>query len=393
MPGDKPGCVVGDTKLKRRSMRTLIVSDSSSVASRVREALQREGHECSSPDPVPLDLAAPHVADVNPEFVVVVLSPEPERALAVLQEVRHTTPGCFAAVGPGTDPRLILRALKAGADHYLDEDQVEDEVRDLVGRLKGLPAARGEPGRVVCLLAAGGGTGSSTLAANLATVLAQEHKTCALIDLQLDTDDLTPLLDLKPTHTLADLCANAARMDRVMFERALTRHPSGVSLLASPQKPEDAERVSPEGVREALTWARKLFPFVVVDLGHHLGAAQVEAVRLADLVLLDFRLDLSGLRIARRLLARLQEMGVDPGHLVLVADRYGQSKELSLHDAEQCLERKIIHSIPDDPRTINQANNKGVPAVLESPRARVCRSIAQLARSLAATRFAATAGN
>ena len=62
-----------------------------------------------------------------------------------------------------------------------------------------------------------------------------------------------------------------------------------------------------------------------------------------------------------------------------MANRYGQPKELPYSKAEEALGVKIGHYIPDDPKTINRANNSGIPAVLDSPRANVCRSIARLA--------------
>src|SRR5260370_1015368 len=106
-------------------------------------------------------------------------------------------------------------------------------------------------GRVVAVLAPSGGSGSSTLAVNVATVFAKQHQSALLVDLKLEAGDLAALLDLKPTHTLAELCQNAAQMDRVMFEHSLARHPSGVQLLAPPRTLADIQCVTPEGVRQA----------------------------------------------------------------------------------------------------------------------------------------------
>ena len=53
----------------------------------------------------------------------------------------------------------------------------------------------------------------------------------------------------------------------------------------------------------------------------------------------------------------------------LVVNRYGQPKEVPASKAEEALGLKIAHYIPDDPKTVNRANNNGVPLVLESPSA------------------------
>jgi MinD-like ATPase involved in chromosome partitioning or flagellar assembly len=43
---------------------------------------------------------------------------------------------------------------------------------------------------------------------------------------------------------------------------------------------------------------------------------------------------------------------------------------------------RIAWYIPDDPKTVNRANNNGVPFVLESPSAKVSKLITQLAFSV-----------
>ena len=46
------------------------------------------------------------------------------------------------AVGPATDPKLILRTLREGADDYLDQAQLAGELSRALGRLKARRAAR-----------------------------------------------------------------------------------------------------------------------------------------------------------------------------------------------------------------------------------------------------------
>src|SRR5207302_1489643 len=108
-------------------------------------------------------------------------------------------------------------------------------LESVLARLQIKQEANAPPGRLLALLAASGGSGSSTLAVNMAVVLAKEQQRCALLDLKPGIGDLAALLDLKPQFNLADLCLNVARLDRAMFEKMLAKHSSGVQLLASPQ--------------------------------------------------------------------------------------------------------------------------------------------------------------
>src|SRR5262249_29864999 len=151
---------------------------------------------------------------------------------------------------------------------------------------------------------------ASTLAANIATLFAKEHKKTLLIDLKLEAGDLAALLDVRPTYTLADLCQNITRLDRAIFERCLVQHASGVHLLAPPRSIADTRCVTPEGIRQALAFGRNLFPYVVVDLDHSYREEQSQTLRQADLVLLVMRLDFTSLRNTQRTLDYLGHIGV-----------------------------------------------------------------------------------
>jgi pilus assembly protein CpaE len=105
-------------------------------------------------------------------------------------------------------------------------------------------------------------------------------------------------------------------------------------------------------------------------------------LRQADVILLVIRLDFTSLRNCRRTLEHLEHLGVQRERVRLVANRHGQPKEIPASKAEEALGLKIAHYIPDDPKTVNRANNNGVPLIVESPSARISRSVVKLATSV-----------
>jgi pilus assembly protein CpaE len=360
-------------------MLAYVVSDNAQISLKVRERLLHEGVDCPATNLLSLELAVKQLTGARSDMLVVVLSPEIEAALSVLQHLRSTVHTRILAMGPASEPKLIMRALRSGADQYLDEDDLAAELTSVIKRLRSEAGVESEPGRLIAVLSPSGGAGSTTLAANVATVLAKEHATCALLDLKLEAGDLAALLDLKPTHTLAELCMNSARLDRVMFERSLVRHASGVHLLAPPRNYIDIGQVTSEGVRHVVAMARLLFPYVIADLDHSFREEQLTVLRQADVILLLLRLDFTSVRNVRKTLEHLERLGIDQGRVQLVVNRYGQAKEVPAAKAEEALGVKIQHYIPDDPKTVNRANNSGLPMVLETPSARVSKSVVRLA--------------
>jgi len=366
----------------REAVHALVIGDSEQVTGLIRDVLVKESYICEAQDLMGLSSSTSMVPR-DADLVVVHITSDPKRALVFLAELRRLTKGRIFAVGPNGDAKLILQALRDGAEHYLDESQVEQELQDTLAQLRALRALElNEPGKSVCVIKPSGGSGASTLAANLAVVLAQQHKSCALLDFDLESDDLTALLNLKPTTTLADLGKYSDKMDRSVFERSLTRHATGVSLLASSRFREDLAPITSRCLRAVQDWARMLFAHVVVDVGQPFREFKLETLRAADCILLVFRLDFTSLRNVKREVDHLEKNGIGRERIALVVNRYGQPKELSASEAEESLAMKIAYYLADDPKTANEANNKGIPMVLDAPRSNVSKSIARLAQGI-----------
>lgn len=359
----------------------LIQSISQPLGLQLREMLQAR-LKCPEPKLIAFDQAEEVLARGRVSMLVVVLSPSPDVALNLLRKIRFQASGPVLAVGLASDSKLILRALHEGADHYLDEADLAAQLDSVLLRLQIKEEATRQPtGQVIGMLGASGGSGASTLAVNLAGVLAREVGRSALIDLKPGVGDLAALLDVKPTHNLADLCLNVGRMDRAMFESALVSHSSGVHLLAPPLMYEDIRLVTAQGVSRTLHLARDSFRFLVVDLEDSYHEEQLAVLRQSDYILLVLRLDFTSLRSTKRILANLVQAGISNERVRLVINRYGQAKELPLSEAEEALGLKISFLIPDDPKSINAANNAGQPVVFRTPSAKVAQSIVQMANA------------
>jgi pilus assembly protein CpaE len=362
-------------------MRTLVISDNpvGLVSVRLRGVLRTL---VDQQNPVTAGFAEveARVPQVQPEMLLVVLSPDPERGLEVVRKARRLMSGYVLAVGATAEPKLILRALQEGADHYLDEADLEAGLQAVLARLESKQEAGTPSRRLIALLPASGGCGASTLAVNIAASLAKLHNSCALLDLKPGRGDLAALLDVHASFNLADICLNVARLDRAMFEKALVRHASGIHLLAAPQVFGATRVVTTQGVNQAVAMARRLFPHVVADVEDCFHEEQVGALRLASTVLVVSRLDFTSLRNMRRVLDHLSEADIPRQLVRVVINRYGQPNELPVAEAESALGDKIAYFIPDDARTINGANNTGVPAVIKAPSAKVSQAIVQLAK-------------
>lgn len=367
-------------------MRTLIVTDDESFGVRLRSALQNKGQICP-PECVVRHSAAGVIlaSSPKPALVVVDVGRDEGTATSVVSRLRPAVGGRLVAVGELGTARAALHVRRAGADEYIEVADALSELTVIVNGPGAGGEVRGRSGRTLAVLSPSGGGGASTLAANLAVALAAGvEQDVALLDLVPATGCLADLFDLKPVHTLADLCDEPDRLDRDILERTLVRHESAVSLLASPRSYEARGRVTAEAVERIIDLARGRFPFVVLDLDRELGPAAVQAARCADLVLITLRQEFTSLRDARLAISHLQAQGVAPQRISPIAMRRGQPRELPAAKVEAALQMKLAGVIPDDPKYVLRAANNGVPLVIETRSSRAARAITELSRQLRA---------
>lgn len=362
-------------------MLAYIVSDNQAAAENLRRILVDQRVDCGVANILTTDRAldmAVRFAEAA-ELIFVVLSAEIDRGLSVITNLRKSSRSKLIAVGAANDPQQILRVVHAGSDGYVDEDgDLIDQVKSAIERADCQVRDESSDGEIITITASNGGTGRSTIAANLAFAMA-EYGSCCLADLDLRRGDLASMVNAKPRHTIVDLCANTQCLDDPMFRESLCDCSKGVKFLAAPQRLDDVQQVTTDGVEKVMQFARSAFDFVVVDLEDFFHREQFRVLQLSDVILFTFRLDFNGLRNTRRTLEYLRKAGIDENRVQLIANQSGRQKELSVAQAEDALCMKIAHFIPDDPKAQNHALNSGIPAVIESPRSRLAKAITKLA--------------
>lgn len=364
-------------------MFSMIASDSPTVATSLRRALAAHGHDCPITHVVGLDRVEDlfEAAAEPVDLLIVVLPEDWPRALGLVRRLRSQTTARLVAVGHAADPKHILETLHAGADDFLDEDDdVSEQVAASLDRLAVQPGAS-PAGGVVAVTSASGGSGCSTLAANLAVLLARPAGTCGLLDLSAGFGDLTALLNVTPRHTLGDLFRNHDSLDRDLLAQSFCPHESGVRLLAAAQSLDDGDAVTPQALERIVHLSRAVFPWTVLDIDFRRGRNPA-LLRAARAILLVFRLDFGSLCNARRLVDYWEQHHVDLDRVVLVANRCGQASEIPARQVPSLLGKPIAFSIPEDVSTANLALNCGNPAILEAPRSSLSRAIAAISDHL-----------
>lgn len=293
---------------------------------------------------------------------MVLFNGDEDKSLAYLQSRASQTPrpalfGLLKERSPG----LMKRVIRAGADELLflpldPGDLTRALLKVSESRIR---LARHDGGTVISLTSLVGGVGVSSIAANLALALRyQLDKRVALLDLDLQNGALAVLLNLEPEFTIMPLCRLEKKLDSIQLEAALTKHSSGLYLLAAPKRIEEGELVSDNTVGAVIDFMRVMFDFVIVDCGHHVDEKSVAAWERSNSLIYVLNQSVTSVRSAWRFIDLFERLSlaVEP-HYAL--NRFQPNHSITQKQLESTLGRPMYLNIPRDDKSMELAELRG----------------------------------
>ncbi len=312
---------------------------------------------------------------VQPSIVFIDLEDDPILGCKLAQFLVETNPA-LRLVAAGTDgsPEFLMTVMQAGISEYLPKPVTEDALVAAIGRVSrkiGAKAtqaagpARREPGKLLAFFGTKGGSGSTTVATNLAIqVHRMTGKRTVLVDLDLELGEIALYLGVEPRFNFVDLAKNFHRMDAGLLASFIECHDSGVHLLSAPYHPERAESVTADHAKQIIQFLKQHYEYVFVDVSNSFSARTLAAFEKADEVYLIATADLPSLRNIQRcqhLIGRLSNIG----ELRLVVNRYHPDCDITLEDVEKSIGMEIYWALPNDYQSVIYAINTGQPVILD----------------------------
>jgi Flp pilus assembly CpaE family ATPase len=329
------------------------------------------------------------------DLVMVLFNQQEAAPLGYLQGRTERTPRpAMIALLHERSPALMRRALHAGRmTCCFCHSRRPMRFRPLM-KLSGPQdqSPRGDGGVIYSMVSLSGGAGLTTLCANLALALNYTlGKGAAVVDLDLQNGGLSLALQVEPEHSIVALPEFLRTLDSIKLESTLTRHPSGIYLLAAPRRIEDADRISDVMVDAVLNLMRQLFDFIVVDCGQRADENAVAAWERSDEVLYVIDQSLAAARRMRRfadLFARLGLPGVET-HYVL--NKWDPQSAITESHLCETIGEQFYSKIPRDDKLIEKAQLRRQDVWQTGPASAYVKAVESLARRLTTRREAAPA--
>jgi pilus assembly protein CpaE len=284
-----------------------------------------------------------------------------------LQQTLHGH-GNLIAVSARTDPALILETMRAGCAEYLTKPVAAGQVAEALDRLRARLTARVKTqvkpsGRILAMLGARGGAGTTTLAVHLGcflvrqygkrTLILDEHRRLGHVSLYLGEDDAN--------YHFYELVRNIARLDEILLDGFVIHHSSCLDILPSPDVFDDSANVSLDDIQRAIRFLGQNYEFVVIDCPHGVHNLSLATIDCCDEVYLIATPDVPALRDLSRYIDRLLQSNVPPAKIKVVVNRFESEGSLTMEQIEKAIRQPIAITIPNASSDLIRAMNTGNP--------------------------------
>lgn len=382
-------------------IKVIVFNTDAEFASSLRNQLNasREARiiaELANPDEL-----IPTAERLSPDVVIINLHPQPDPLLTLASRLHQICQKVQVfAIAESDDPQLILTSMRAGMCEFLTKPINDNELKLALSKVASSKPPGASKGKVLAMIGSTGGCGTTFMAVNLACELVYTcEQSAAIVDLDFCSGQVATYLDLTPSFTLGDLAETSETLDPQTLDRILSRHSSGVSVIARPT-PLAQGRFLQTGqagklIAAVISILVDTYDYVILDGLSPRDQNHLSFLRMADHVMLVMNLLVPSIRNADRMLQAIYQQGLagestgtDPVSgslepLLLAINRLGRdSGYLRVQDVEQTLHRKTLAQIPDDWRTVSRSINAGEPLYLYAPNSKVRTTLVALAERL-----------
>jgi pilus assembly protein CpaE len=271
------------------------------------------------------------------------------------------------------------------ADFLVKPVSPAELVRTCARVAKGPQTTEATESQIYTFLPAVGGAGVTTLAVQSAMLLLNagtrgKTATC-LVDLDFQHGACADYLDLEPRLNLAEIEPRPDRLDRQLLEVMLSHHPSGLAVIAAPNRPAEMRSFDPDVVTRLLDMVSSHFEYVVFDMPRTWFSWTDSVLLGSNKMFIVSEMTVPGLRHAKQLVEAIRErLGEGPSPQVIV-NRFEQkmfSSGLRKGDIEQVLGDSFCACIPNHYALVREAIDRGVPLDEIKPGNKITMHLKQL---------------
>lgn len=325
-----------------------------------------------------------HIKEQNPRLLLLDIRGDIETAFDLAGRVKRFLPDTLTfIINDAKDPDLIIRSLKTGAADFIvlpvDESSLPASIKFALEK----DTNRDRQGEIIVLSSNKGGQGVATLSVNLAGhIRSLTNGRVLIVDLKLQTGDVSLFLDLESTYTVADLVKDIPRLDENLLFSSIVRSSTGLYVLTAPEKIDETMQITTENISRMFRILKEHMDYIIVDVAHEFTGLTAPVMDLAERVLLVSQQTVPSLRGVRETLDLFETVGYEKNRIEIIVNRYEKGNEIRQEEMERLFEQKKFAIVSNDYSAVTDSINKGKLLSADHEGSPANRDIAAIAVSL-----------
>jgi len=297
---------------------------------------------------------------VKPEALLLDVGYVPTDLAIAIRQVKLQAPRTkIVALHAVDDPKIILAAMRAGANEFL-HPPFEESLTLALDRILNstdvdvAPASRG---KIIGFLSAKGGCGSTTLACHIAWELQnQTRKNVLLADLDLTSGLVGFLMKTPSSYSILDAIKNLSRLDESMWKALIVEHRPSLSVIPAPATYTRWDHPDETQLKQVLQFMRTQHDWIILDLGRSMNSIAAAVLDEIDQLFLVSTLEVVALHGLKSIVHGLFDQGEK---LQLVLNRTPKMMDISTQELEKILGRSLYAALPNDYMGLYQSYSSG----------------------------------
>jgi pilus assembly protein CpaE len=227
---------------------------------------------------------------------------------------------------------------------------------------------KGKESKIHTFLPVAGGVGTTTLAIQSALTLlrskARANPSTCLVDLNFHHGTCADYLDIEPRLNMNEIELQPERLDQQLLEGMLSRHATGLAIIAAPNSPTESSSVAPNIVMGLLNVVCQCFDQIVIDMPKDWQLWTDNLVLGTNELYLIGEATVPGVRKAKQLVQLISaRLGQRPRPKVIVNkfERRFFSPGMRFADLANALGDTFAGTVPYRHGLVREAIDRGVP--------------------------------